>query len=401
MKKPSSKANSRPKPDLFSPAAPDAAAAAGAPDTAAAPGNALRLDGAKGGAKLSAAQQRFNRLLAKIDKLEGQVTEMQTLGDAFRPLYGSTLEPLRQAQRAMMRRMVLSLDERLQGKGLTSTQKRDTLEILCGLCEVLAMRGDAEMTALHDKHSPRTLRQKEQDQAAMMRAMMEDVLGKPLDMDAQDESLNPMEALFRAGQEGLSAAMQAEEDRREAAQARRKKKPATPAQHKAAQQKEDADSVLRQVYRQLASALHPDRERDPAEQQRKTALMSEANAAYAKQDLMALLHLQLRIAQADAQDLLQQPEERIAAMTLLLKQQAAELESELFARQQQLQQEFELEFYQQPSAAALRRHLEQQEKGLKEQVADMEEDLAQVQDEAGFKRWLKQQKQLSRQADYF
>ena len=401
MKKPKSPAKTAP---LFDDAPATAAAASdtAAPDaTAETSGKALRLNGGKGAAKLSAAQQRFNRLLAKIDKLEGQVTEVQTLGDAFRPLYGSTLEPLRQAQTAMMRRMALLLDERLQGKGLTPAQKRDTLDILCGLCRILALHGDADMAALHDKHSPHTLRQKEQDQAAQLRAMMEEALGKPLDMDAQDASLDPMEALFRAGQEGLNAAMQAEEAQREAAQARRKKKPPTPAQHKAAQEQEDADSVLRQVYRQLASALHPDRERDPAEHQRKTALMSEANAAYAKQDLMALLHLQLRIAQADAQDLLRQPEERIAAMTRLLKQQAAELESELFARRQHLQQEFELEFYQQPSAATLRRQLEEQAQHLKAQLADMEEDLALVQDTAGFKRWLKLQRQLSRERDDF
>ena len=98
---------SKPKPDLFAEAAPTAAAAATA-------GTALRLDGGKGGPRLSAAQQRFNRLLAKIDKLEGQVTEMQTLADAFRPLYQSTLEPLREAHRALMRRLALALDERLQ-----------------------------------------------------------------------------------------------------------------------------------------------------------------------------------------------------------------------------------------------------------------------------------------------
>lgn len=401
MKKNKAKSTSA---DFLSDAAP--AMPAAAPDAAAVPsaaaetsGQALRLNAGKGAAKLSAAQQHFNRLLAKIDKLEGQVTEMQTLGDAFRPLYSSTLAPLRQAHLAMVRRMALLLDERLQRKGLTPAQQRNGLDILCSLCEMLAMKGDAQMAALHDQRSPRTLRQKEEAQAAQLRAMMEDALGQSLDMEAQDESLNPMEALMRAGQESLNAAMQAEEARQAAAQARKKKKP-TPAQHKAAQEQEDADSVLRQVYRQLASALHPDRERDPAEHQRKTALMSEANAAYARQDLMALLHLQLRIAQADAQDLLQQPEERIAAMTRLLKQQAAELESELFARQQHLQQEFELAFYQTPSAATLRRQLEEQAQALKDELAFMEQDLALVQDDAGFKRWLKEQAKMGKTLDF-
>jgi hypothetical protein len=371
------------------------------PSGTASTGSALRLNAGKGAAKLSAAQQRFNRLLAKIDKLESQVKEVQTLADAYRPLYDRTLAPLRAAQKASMRRMALWLDERLQRKGLTHTQMRDGAEILCSLCEVLAAGGDEAMAVLHDRHSPRTLREKDQDQADLMRAMMEDALGQTLDIDEQDGAVDPIEAVMRASHERLHEAMQAEEAQREAAQARRKKKPATPAQHKAAQEQQDADSVLRQVYRQLASALHPDRERDPAEHARKTALMSQANAAYAKQDLMALLHLQLKIAQADTQALLQQPEERIAAMSRLLKQQADELESELMARQEHLRQEFELAFYQQPTAATLRRELELQEKQLKNQLAFMEEDLAEVQDDAGFKRWLKLQKKLNREPDYF
>ena len=387
------KARAKSKSDLFAEAAP-----AADPPTA---GTALRLDGGKNGPRLSAAQQRFNRLLAKIDKLEGQVTEMQTLADAFRPLYQGTLEPLREAHRALMRRMALTLDERLQRKGLTPAQKRNGLEILCDLCETLAAFGDESMAALHDQRSARTLRQKEEDQAALMRSMMEQALGGPLDMQAQDDSLDPLEAVMRAGHERLHEAMQADEAEREAAQARRKKKNPTPAQQQAAQQQEDADTVLRQVYRQLASALHPDRERDPAEHQRKTALMSEANAAYAKQDLMALLHLQLRIAQADMQDMLQQPEERIAAMSLLLKQQADELERELFARQRHLQDEFDLAFYQSPTAAALRRQLEQEAKDLKDELAFMEADIALVQDDAGFKRWLKEQTKMMRSTDYF
>ncbi|MDB5870444.1 MAG: DnaJ domain protein [Polaromonas sp.] len=370
-------------------------------DASLTPGTALRLNGGKEGPGLSAAQQRFNRLLAKIDKLESQVTEMQTLADAFRPLYQSMLEPLRVEHRAAIRRMVLCLDERLQRKGLSPAQQRDGLEILCDLCQTLAAFGDESMAALHDQRSPRTLRQKEEDQAALMRSMMENALGQPLDMAAQDESLDPLEAVMRAGHERLHEAMQAEDAQHEAAQARRKKKKPTPAQIKAGQEQEDADTVLRQVYRQLASALHPDRERDPAEQQRKTALMSEANAAYAKQDLVALLHLQLRIAQADAQDLLQQPEERIAAMSRLLKQQASELENELFARRHHLKEEFDLELYQMPTAATLRRQLELQAGDLKEELAFMEADIAQVQDDTGFKRWLKAQVKMSRDRDYF
>ena len=129
--------------------------------------------------------------------------------------------------------------------------------------------------------------------------------------------------------------------------------------------------------------------------------MSEVNAAYGRQDLVALLHQQLRIAQTDTQDLLQQPEERIATMSLLLKQQAAELEDELFARQEQLESDLDLDFHQTPSVALLQIYLVLQRETLKENLEFMESDLRAVQDDAGFKRWLKTQTKTSRQTNYF
>lgn len=365
-------------------------------DSAAAPGTDLRV-GVKG-TRLSPAQQRFNRLLAKIDKLKAQVAGIKTLADAYRPLYSGTLEPLREQQRGVMRRLALQLDERLDRKGLTTVQKRSATEILCELCDALAVYGDEAMAALHDKHSAYSLREMAEEKASAMRAMMEGVLGRPLDVEEGDESLDPLDAVMRAGQAQLRQAAQAEREQHEAAQAR--KKP-TAAQHKAGQQQHDAETILRQVFRQLASALHPDRERDPVEHQRKTALMSEANAAYGRQDLVALLHMQLRLAQVDPQALVQQPEERIAAMSLLLKQQAAELERELFGRQEQARREFELDSYQPLSATVLKKQLALQEEILKEELENVAQELQAVQDEAGWKRWLKTQANMFRGIDFF
>ena len=51
----------------------------------------------------------------------------------------------------------------------------------------------------------------------------------------------------------------------------------------------DARSTARTLFRQLASALHPDRETDEQERLRKAKPMSEANTACGKNDLSALL----------------------------------------------------------------------------------------------------------------
>jgi hypothetical protein len=44
---------------------------------------------------------------------------------------------------------------------------------------------------------------------------------------------------------------------------------------------------------------HPDREPDPHERERKTALMQRANHAYGKNDLLKLLELQLELEHID------------------------------------------------------------------------------------------------------
>ena len=387
---PKPKSKARPKPKSLKPLKPESEA------LVAAGGTGLRVGRAQA-QTLSPAQKRFNKLLDSIDKFKAQIAEAQRLVDTYRVLYSDTLTPLQAQNNAAMRRMALLLDERLARKGLSPAHKKSLIDILCGLCELLAASGDEAMAALHDKHSPQSLREIKEAESARIRNMMKNALGDRLDVDLEDESLDPMARL----EAFLSAAKAKQADEEEQAQrhhaAKASKKPPTAAQRKAGQQQEDAKLVLRQVYRQLASALHPDREKDPAEHQRKTALMSQANAAYAQQDLVTLLHIQQRIEQLEPGAISEMPEARIAAMTTLLKQQAAELEDELFGHQEQLRQAFNLDFFEKPTDASLQRNLALEAEALEETRLQMEEDLQMVQDDAGLKRWLKIQKQLARQ----
>ncbi len=340
--------------------------------------------------QLTPSQQRFNRLLERIEKLKKQLLELQAISDAHRPLYHQTIAPLYERQRVFTREMVLWLDERLQRKGLTPTQKRITTTILCNLCEQLAAHGDEEMQILHDKHSTKSLAQKEQASIMEMRAMMEDMLGEPL---ADDDPLETMQDVFNTGMERLREAAVEEEAHQ---QARARKRKLTPAQLKAKAEQQEAETTLRKVFRQLASALHPDRENDPNERARKTALMSEANAAYDRRDLVALLQIQLRTELTDAASIAKMAEEKIASLTLLLKQQVKELEDELHHRRHAVRNEFGLESYETLSTTNLKRSLRIEEISLKEDIDAMQEDLQLIQDDKFFKRWLKEHNQLSR-----
>jgi hypothetical protein len=363
------------------------------PDSAAAPSLPVRSLGGTIDQPLSPGQQRFNRLLARIDKLQQQLDALHSLADSQRPLHNRTLQPLRERRRAAMRKMALWLDERLQGQGLSKAHKQTATDILCKLCETLAADGDQAMRALHDQYSPFSLAEMQQIAAARVRAAMEDQLGRPLDTDLPLDTLD--EVLF-AGMRQLREEAEAAEH----AQAQVKRKPSA-SQRRADQQQEDADTTLRKLYRQLSSALHPDRELDPAARNEKHVLMVEANTAYQRRDLVALLHIQLRLAQADPQSLSRMAEDKIESMSLLLKQQTAELERELDSQKQQMGHEFGLPDYAPVSAASLRSHLAMEKQALNQDVAAMEQDLRTVRDDASFKRWLKQQKQMAERYDDF
>ena len=65
--------------------------------------------------------------------------------------------------------------------------------------------------------------------------------------------------------------------------------------------------------------------------------MKEANAAYERRDLLALLQLQLRADLAHGDQVATMAKEKLAAMTTLLKDRVAVLNRELFVVEQQQQ----------------------------------------------------------------
>lgn len=147
-----------------------------------------------------------------------------------------------------------------------------------------------------------------------------------LDMLSPDELAERMQAEL---DEQFERDMAAHETR-EAQRAKRRKAPrqSAAAARREAEQAESSKSI-REVYRKLASALHPDRETDPQEQARKTVLMQRVNHAYAKGNLLQLLELQLEIEQIDRRAIDGLSEDRLTRYNGILEEQIRELDQEI------------------------------------------------------------------------
>lgn len=351
------------------------------------------------GGKLSPEQTRFNKLVARVETLTQDIEAVRVLGDIHRPVFMKTIPPLELRCGELMREMIVFLDQRLRQttqKGLTEKDRQFAGEFVCSLALRLAQSGDEAMQVIFDAYSEQSLDEMDQETAADVQAMFDQVLKG--DAPKLDPSATA-EEIFRAGTERLREINAARTDKRNARKAKRGKAAGEAAGEKTGDQNEhDPETVLRTLYRQLASKLHPDRERDPEARDRKNALMSQANAAYKKRDLMTLLQLQLAVERLDSDAIAGMAKEKMAALTHLLKEQVQTLEYQLEQTRGHLAQEFGLSPFASFDALSLNRSLKDQSADLQAEVSQMEYDLHRVtNNDSELKRWLKEQKKLMKQ----
>jgi hypothetical protein len=181
-----------------------------------------------------------------------------------------------------------------------------------------------------------------------------------------------------------------ENQAREARRAKRKKTPRQLAAE-AREQVEQAELSLsiREVYRKLASALHPDRETDPQERERKTTLMQRANQAYSKNSLLQLLELQLELEHIDQSAINNIGEDRLKHYNKILKEQVGELDHEILHVENRFKHSYGIPPFIDVSPGTIMRNLAADIFSLQESLHALEHDLLVFDDAKQLKGWLK------------
>jgi hypothetical protein len=343
----------------------------------------------------SPATDAYSRELARIQRIQAQMTAMDAACQAYVQGDLQRLQPLRVQLQQAQRAWVLQLAHWLHtdSDALSRQQRSQARQHLCQWAQALAEQGDADMAALHDAHSPQTLADRRRTAADALRARLADWLAPD---NTQAHATDDPDAVLQAAREQWHKDKQAQQAQRAARQAKRAARKAqrepTPAAQLAAETQEAAGATLRRMYRRLASALHPDRASNEAERERMHNWMSAANAAYDRQDLLTLLDLQGQLEQVDPRHLERSSTQRLQALTVLLKQQAASLERERQLAQQRWWHQLGLEPGASLTEPVLRQRLDAQYNTLAQSVRQSQADLARVTDLAGFKAWLNAQR---------
>ncbi len=353
-------------------------------------------------AALSKGQTAFNTLIKQIEKKRARLAAWESAMPPYHQKYLSDWVPLIEASADLRVKLVYCLDGAYDQKGFTKTERRTLAEIITELAgELVAARNDAEMKRIYNCYSQSDYDKNEAANLKGVQDMLEDALGldlgEELDLSSPDEFFARAQEKIQDRQAEFAAERQAHEDRR-AKRAKSAKQLAQEArQH--TQQRQLSQSI-REVYRKLVSALHPDRETDPAEHDRKTALMQRVNQAYDKNNLLQLLELQLELEHIDQFALSHISEDRLKHYNKILKDQLAELEQEILHVEDQFRAQYGLPPFEDISPSAILRDLVRDIVTTQQANRDIEHDLQMFNDIKMIKLWLKAIQRQSRMREF-
>lgn len=351
---------------------------------------------------LSKGQKTFNSQIRQIEKLRASLAGWDAARLAYQEKYTRELLPLLETTMDLQVRLVHGLDRAARQKELTRSERNMLRDLIVDLAsEVLAERDDAEVKAIYNRHSRSDYDSEEKAQLQDMKMFFEDMFGVDLGdaegMDSPEEIIRRAATQFQERDEAYEAERQAREERR----SRRKKS----ARQQEKEERAEADArqmnqSIREIYRKLASALHPDREPDPQERVRKTELMQRINQAYDKQNLLQLLELQLELEHIDRDAIGRLDEERLRHYNAILKKQVAELKHEVMRVESAFRAQFGIAPYASVKPETVTRDLDREIIHIKQNHREMEHDLLTLETVKGIKALLKKIRQQPRGNDF-
>jgi hypothetical protein len=328
----------------------------------------------------SLEQQRFEFLIRQIEDARKAFSDLEKRIEAFRQLRVQKLQPIRATLTRALRETIFAIDRLLDQRGWSRAEQAALRNILTGTAEVvIEVAGeDPEIKAVYNKHSNVDFDTAKDEDIQRLKAEAESFTGFDL---GDDEGIRSEEDLVQRLYEEMAASETA---------SRPSKRGEDNAQR--------ARQALRDIYRKLASSVHPDRESDAARREEKNELMQRINQAYAANDLLSLFEIQIEIDQLDPEQIGNLGKQRLRQYNRLLSEQLEQLRAKLQALEasagaddETVDDHFDVQ--------KLELRLRRQARGLRAEVTRQEQLLRVLADKAATRRWLKQQRQFARLDD--
>lgn len=356
----------------------------------------IRVGTSKEKAVQSKAQKEFNRLTKKIENTEKEIKEFKDVAEKLQQRVAREMRPLTVQLAQLQAQVVRIYDRAHDSKDFKKAEKKKLAHLIQTLAfDLIDTEGMEDLKAIYDKYDKEGYdavnEEMEQAQLDMAKQMASQMLG----IDLSDVDLKDPEKMREFLQQKMQEQEAAEEERQQVAAERRAKKPKTERQQALeAKREEETRNItksVRTLYMDLVKAFHPDRELDEAEKARKTEIMQRVTQAYEASDLLALLRLQLEFDRIDQDHLETLADDQLRYYNKILKDQAQDLESELYAIQERMGRMSGSPFGV-SSTMQVEYKFNSDVRQLKKSIKDMKSDIGMFSDLSVLKLWLKDYK---------
>jgi hypothetical protein len=330
-------------------------------------------------------QDRFRYLIDQIEKMRHARAEWDKLVVAFKTSEAERVHPLRATLKQVTRDTVFLIDRLLDQKGWSRSDQGALQEIACHTAEALlrANPHDAEIRTIFDRHSSQSFQELKQEEIEDLKQDVKEHMG----IDLEDADIDSEDDLV----ERVYAHMKNDEARQRERSTEHRK---SPGQQRAEASTQAAKQFLREIYRKLASAVHPDREADAARRAEKTELMQQINRAYATNDLLTLLEAQLRLELIDPEYVSKISGKRLQQFNRLLAQQLETAKAELRSLQDAFRMDHDLPHGHAINARNLHLATQRRARDLRALINQQKRFLEVLANKSSTKRWLKEQRRF-------
>ncbi|KWT07335.1 J domain-containing protein [Pseudomonas amygdali] len=339
--------------------------------------------------QLSAGQKKFNTLMEKLEARRKLLQQWLVISTTCEKLWVEELVPMISEQAENEINKLRLLDVAFDQFRLSKKDRATLLEIICVMTmSLMGGEHDEELKQLYFKYTGNDYDEDERLQNQFFKSSLEEELGVEL---GDDVDLNSIDDVTQHIEEKLrEQAEQAEQ-----AQSTQKPKKPTASEIRREQEEAEGSQSLREIYRKLASALHPDREQDADERERKTALMQRVNEAYENDNLLALLQMQMEIEQIDQTHIDNITDKRLKHFNRILSEQLRELEDEIHDRKMLIREQFLMDPYEDIRPKTVNAKCAKQLKAIREHLDDAQDELDALTDPKSLKAWLRDQRDMA------
>lgn len=339
---------------------------------------------------LSKAQKQFNTLSKKIEQEKKLLQEWQTQIPVLQQKSSVEYTPLFEDYTRMQLELVKVLDSAYDDAFFKKTDKSKLSYLITELLEQLMPEYGEQLKDMFNKYHGADFEEEQELQNTLMQDMMKSMFKEAFNLDVPDDLDMQSPEQMQAFAE--NARQQIEEQERLAAEAKSKRKKTPKQLAKEAREQEERQNIsqsIQEVYRKLVRTLHPDREPDPEERERKTAMMQRVNIAYDKKDLLKLLALQLEIEQIDQAHLDDIAEDRLKYFNKILAEQLDELKLEIAQITMPLKANLNIPPFAEIKPQQMLHQLHRDIADIKASILSLKQDMQLFQNNQQLKTWLK------------